>query len=428
MRTVTILLLLAMPLAGCLGGDAPADAGAPGDDARVEAAWPLPDPVTAMEWTQQVDDTSTAGIFDMGDFVYLSGTAGLRIFDFSDPTAPEFVGGPLEGTQVSEDVEAFFHPENNLTYAVISQGRGTGASATGNGAPAVTLINVTDPYEPTIITRVTDIGEAHNIAVVPGTAVVYVSHSTNDAGLGQWTPSSPAAGKIDIIDFTDPENPTVRVKEFPAASTSGEGQARAIAAPSCHDVTFNEELQRAYCSAITQTIIWDVTDPLDPRELQVITWPFNTIHHGAWDANNGTLLILGDESITIFVGTGPTCSPDRDYPTAGLWFFDISDLANPEPLDYFTVKWDPTDGTVPAYCSVHFGEVIHERGLFVTGWYAAGTVLVDFSDPTNVVQVDQFHAPTALDASSTSTWEAREINGHIVTGDSTRGVDVLRLV
>lgn len=427
MRTLTVLLLLAMPLAGCLGGGDASDAATAGEP-PAETLWPLPDPITGMEWQALVDETSTAGIHDLGDYVYLSGTAGLRIFDFSDPTAPALVGGPLEGTQASEDVEAFVHPADGMTYAVISQGRGTGASATGNGAPALTLINVTDPYEPTIVTRVTDIGEAHNIAVVPETAIVYVSHSTNDAGLGQWTPSSPAAGKIDIIDFTDIENPTVRIKEFPAASTSGEGQAHAIVAPSCHDVSFNGELKRAYCSAITQTIIWDVTDPLDPQEMQVITWPFNTIHHGAWDAHNGTLLILGDESATIFAGTGPTCSPDRDYPTAGLWFFDISDLANPEPLDYFTVKWDPTQGTVPAYCSVHFGEVIHERDLFVTGWYAAGTVLVDFSDPADVVQVDQFHAPTTLDAASTSTWEAREVNGHIVTGDSARGVDVLRLV
>jgi hypothetical protein len=412
-------------MAGCLGGGEPAVSETqPEPGVGADAA--LPDPVTGMEWLLLGDEDAAMGIYDLGDFVYLSGTAGLRIYDLSDPTAPDFVGGPVEGTQVSEDVEAFVHPKDNQTYAVISQGRGTGAYATGNGAPAVTLINVTDPREPEIVARVTDIGEAHNIAVVPGTAIVYVSHSTNDGGLGQWTPSSPSAGKIDIIDFTDPLHPTVRIKEFPLVST--EGATTSVVAPSCHDVTFNQELQRGYCSAITQTIIWDTSDPLEPREMHVITWPFNTIHHGAWDAMNGTILIMGDEHASIFAGTGPICSPDQDYPTAGLWFFDITDVSDPQPLDYFTVKWDAMSGASPAYCSVHFGEVIHERDLFVTGWYAAGTVLVDFSDPADVKQVAQFHAPTHAEASSTGTWEAREINGHVVTGDTARGMDVLRLV
>ncbi len=113
-------------------------------------------------------------------------------------------------------------------------------------------------------------------------------------------------------------------------------------------------------------------------------------------------------------------------PTSSIWFFDISDLATPLPLGYFQVEYDQVtaeSADVPAYCSTHLGDVIEGHDLFVLGWYAGGTVMVDFANPAAAQQVAAWHAPAP-----TSVWEARYHDGHVYAADTQRGLDILKIV
>ena len=58
----------------------------------------------------------------------------------------------------------------------------------------------------------------------------------------------------------------------------------------------------------------------------------------------------------------------------------------------------------------------------VMGHYTAGTSLIDFSALPIVREVDLYTA------SGTNTWEARYYNGHVYTGDTGRGMEILRIV
>jgi hypothetical protein len=403
MRALVLLAFLSPALSGCLsdgsdeGGSTPTPTGGP---APVE----VPASLASMEFIANGNATPTTGIWVEDGLAYLSGGQGLRIVDVSDPANPVPLSGLIADT-ASRDVDLIHHPNGRL-YAVLCQGN-----------PNLHLVDVTDPRDAFLVGNVTSIGPCHNLAAVPGTTLVYNSRS-----ISTHLPGAGETGQIDIIDYADPEDPKVTVFAFPAVVITAGGTPRPVLSTTCHDMTFNVPLQRAYCAGVTDTTIWDISDPSEPRIVQVIDWPGTNIHHGVWDARNGTLLILGDEFAGV-AAPSPPCSATVSDPTSALWFFDISDLATPLPLGYFQVEWDQglSEGGLPQYCSTHFGDVFSDRYL-VMGWYAAGTVLVDFQDPANARQVAHYRPDGA-----TNTWEARYWNGHVFTGDTARGMDILKL-
>lgn len=399
MRAWPVVFLMVLPLAGCLDATGPGE----GPDADPVAPDPgVPGTVGSMEFLGNAHEAATTGIWLHDDKAYLSGTGvGLRIIDITTPGEPVVLAEEVADVGNSRDVEVFVHPDGR-TYAALSAG-------------GVDLVDVTDPTAPVLVSSA---GPAsHNMAVVPGTAVVYNSRSVS-----AHVPAPGDTGQMDIIDFTDPADPVVTVFGFPAVIIDPMGKPRPVLSTTCHDITFNAGLQRAYCAGVTDTTIWDVSDPLEPVIIQVIDWPGTNIHHAAWDAHNGTMLVLGDEFGGVIAS--PPCSSTVRDPTSALWFFDISDLGNPVPVGYFQIEHDQVDQEDPGpwpYCSTHFGEVIEDRYI-VMGWYSAGTVLIDFEDPANAKQVAHHYR------AGTSTWEARYHKGHIYTGDTGLGMDVLRLV
>ncbi len=414
-------LLTSLLFAGCLSDTE--DIPNQGDEdtfPRPILAGQAPDVLSGMEFITQttVNDIALDGVDGLwlhDDYAYVSGPAGLRIVDIADPANPMVVHEGVPDT-ASRDVDIMVHPNGN-TYAVLSAG-------------GVKLVNVTEPSTAYLVS--TGDVQSHNMAVVPGTTIVYNSISLNIPGPvtgGELAGETGTTGKIDIVDFADPENPEVTQFWFPAVIQTPTGVPRTVQSTACHDITFNVELERAYCAGVTDTTIWDISDPLAPVIIQVIDYPLVNIHHGVWDARNGTLLILGDE----FAGAlaGPMCSSTVDYPTSALWFFDITDIETPVPVDYFQVDWDSitTETQDRSLCTTHFGTLIEGHDALVMGWYAAGTVLVDFSN----VQLDpDFGGATQIahhrPDGAVNTWEAREYKGHIFTGDTARGMDILRII
>lgn len=400
MRALALVLLLPL-LAGCLSGSDD-DPDAPGPGGADQDPTPFPADPIDFEFVANGNSSAVDGLWVEDGYAYLSGPVGLRIVDVHDPANPVQIGDAVAETS-SRDADLMRHPNGRL-YVTLSAGN-------------VKLVDVTDPTAPFVVSAAAV--SSHNHGVVPGTTLVYNSRSisTHVPGLGE-------TGQVDIIDFADPANPTVKVFAFPALIFDPAGKPHQVTSTTCHDMTFNAELARAYCAGVTDTTIWDVQDPANPVIIQAIDWPGTNIHHGIWDSWNGTLLIIGDE----FAGAaaGPMCSSTVAYPTAGLWFYDISDISLPVPLGYFQVEYDAVqvnEGQPEApLCTTHFGDIIDDQYL-VMGWYAAGTVLIDYADPANARQAAHYRPEGRV-----NTWEARYHDGHVYTGDTARGMDILRLV
>lgn len=384
MRWTATVALVAAALAGCAedGTDSGPEAPGAADDAPVDWARPLPESITGLERLASTPNvTDAGGIWLEGDLAYVAGQgAGLLVVDPTTPDAPRVIGQNADVN--ARDVDLLHY--GNRTVAV----------AAGSGA-GMHFIDVTVPEEPQHLSSVLGPPNVHNVAVVPGTHIVYNSRSVDTPG-------------IDVVDATDPAAPEL-------VNTFGD--------LTCHDVTFWMERERAYCPGVRETQIWDISDPKAPEVVTRIVNPAINIHHWALPMHNGSLLAVGDE----FAGSTDAaagCFANQPNPAGGtlsdpvgaVWFYDISDEAIPMPLSWVSAEL-PADQTPPTPCTAHFGEQVGDRDVLVVGWRAAGTYLIDFSD---------LSAPETLAKvpGDGDVWEARYHNGYVFTGDLGRGFEV----
>lgn len=442
---LTSLFALAA-LAGCLGGDPTPQA--PGPDPSF--ADPQPDRVTGLEPVGRLMGLDGepypggAGIWAHGDYVF--GTArglGFYVADIRDPTAPQVVWNTTEDalTGYGRDADVVEHPDGRLTLVIATQSDG------------MHIYDVTDPTAPDFLSR-TVFEDAtgtpipnHNVAVVPGTELVFNSRSGGDGSTN------------DLVDLSDPSQPVV----LGTYGTHG-----------CHDITFFSQAGsadfRAYCAGIERTEIWDLSR-LSPQGLSfgidlvatigfpegspvvgnpaLDAYPARTLHHLAMVNADASVLIIGDEQNGG--GTPGGCfyydeATGLSSFTGALWFYDISDESSPTLLSWLSPPTvmpefspeapDPSDvdpedpdldilrpytGGVPS-CTAHFGTLVPGEEKLVMAWYHAGVLLIDFSDPASPMILDQFQDE------GINTWDARVHGGYVFTGDIGRGMDVLQLV
>ncbi|MGB1586974.1 MAG: LVIVD repeat-containing protein [Thermoplasmatota archaeon] len=457
MKTQLILLtLVAAVLAGCTESDDPAPEPVL-EPVAMEPSYENVQPasVTGLEFVAQVQHAdgaafpSGSGIWVHGDRAYGSALGnGFFIVDISDPASPVLLWNATvdqdEGnnteTSFSRDADLIAHPDGRLTLVLATQTNG------------MHLWDVTDPTAPVLASIVSDIGPNHNVAVIPGTELVFNSQS---GGLGRTN---------EIIDARDPYNAYVL------------GQ---FGDHGCHDITFygmyhegddmghNHDKFRAYCAGIQRTEIWnlDSFDPATASGIEVIglvefgpdspvignpafqSYPVRTLHHLAMVNEDASVLIIGDEQNGG--GTPGACYVYEDNtgvstPFGALWFYDLSDETAPSLQGWIsaptivpdapgvpdpTTVIDPNNPTnvlrpvtngVPN-CTAHFGSLVPGEEKLVMSWYSAGVVLIDFSDISSPRILDQYQADP------TNPWDARIHGGYVYTGDIVRGMDVLRL-
>jgi hypothetical protein len=374
----------------------------------------LPDAISGMEHhaAAGADVPTGAGIAVYGSIVVVPSGAGTSIVSIADPANPERLSSFEAGTRGAAIIP---YPDGRVVTVLATAGN-------------ILVYDITDPTNPKELPSLDSEVGSHKVGVVPGTPIVYNAPS-NGGGTGAATPET-ATGYTDIYDLTNPDDP-VRVQEF----QNGYG---------CHHVYFHinadEDKYRAICAGVQMTQIWDITDPRDPEV--IVNVP---VHHGNPDvpptsaspavfshfsilSNDGNTLIVGDETGG---GAAPGCDVYVDSPLGGLsgpvgnlWFYDVSDESNPQLLSWLSPSLPferLADGTVPN-CTAHHGRLIPDndgRDLLAMAFYTAGVVLVDFTDPSAPFIVDQWN-------DGANTWEVWYHNGYLITGDISRGLDVLR--
>jgi hypothetical protein len=386
-----------------------------------------------------------SGNYVLGDYVFGSSLGeGFFIADVSDPENPRLVYDAPEDSETpfARKAEVIAHPDGRRTLVLATQSNG------------MHFWDVSDPEDPVWASSL-EFERNHYIAVMPGTEYVWNN------------PSSGAGGSNALVDARDPYNPRI-LGDY---GTHG-----------CHGTTFQggpgQAMWRGYCAGIQRTEVWDLAafdpaapdfgirlvavvdiadnpisgtpitnPPIPPNPTGITTTPVRSLHHFATASNDGSILIIGDEHRG---GGNPGACFHYDpvtgtsTPLGALWFFDISDLSDPVLLSWlsppFVAPVVPTLPTSPntdpsvigqlvggAYtavpnCTAHFGQVLPGQDKIVIGWYSAGVLLIDFSDPGNPVILDQYQ-PEGV-----NTWSARVSNGYVFTGDIGRGMDVLKLV
>jgi hypothetical protein len=297
---------------------------------------------------------------------------------------------------------SFFHcPGSQNDVAVVRRGLvaiGYHNSQCGEPGGGVRLVNVRNPRRPRLLGAVNDLpGGTHTLTVYPGKPIIYAS----PGGLAN------GGGTQQILDVSNPRNPKVAATFQPNA-------------PGCHDFTFyvTREKQLGFCPGLTETTIWDVSDPLEPSVIGRIVNPFIFFHHSAAVTHDGNYLMIGDENFAAH-----EC---RGGPTGAIFAYDISNPSVPRPVGYFGINRGPAVWTTAApgraeWCTAHLYNFIPGTYVMVASWYNGGMNVIDWSDPSNPQEIEHYWSEEA------NYWSAYWYRGRIYANDRRRGLDVFEV-
>jgi hypothetical protein len=378
-----------------------------------------------------------------GKRVYAGHYDGFQIIDASDPEDPrQLVDFACPGSQHDVSVWKdllFVSVETPRTSPACNSTPATppGTTPARAGFEGMRIFDVSDPTAPELIKGVpTDCG-SHTHTLVPdaenGRVLLYVaSYTASELPRSEYgneclrvDANGERHNKISVVEvpLDDPESASV-VSEPRFPQNDYRANAQGLNGwNGCHDISVYMAIERAASACMGEGQIWDISDKENPRTIARVHNRNVEFFHSATFSWDGRTVVYGDEAGG---GTGPRCRQQDPDTLGALWFYDVASLDTMDgataeaPLSHWKVP--RIQGDLPN-CTMHnFNTLpIKGRNVLVSSAYAAGTTVVDFTDPSNPVEVGH-HDPHGA-----NTWSSYWYNGHIYTNDGGRGVDVMLL-
>ncbi len=344
----------------------------------------------------RVDARFTSDLWLHGSFAY-TGTWGTRdgaggplqgdrlyAWDISDPAAPRLTDSVLVSATTVNDVKI--------------RADGTLAALTHEGAPpnGITLLDISDPLHPQVITRFTETLEpgVHNVWIEGDFVYVVVDGSNPNAGLR-------------ILDVSNPTSPVIVASFYGGNPSSNFGQF-------LHDVYVRDGL--AFLSHWDAgLIILDVGDgrrggsPQAPVEVGRLITEGGDVHN-AWYWPGGGYAFVGEE----------------DFSAPGVMHVvDVSDPSDPREVATFQVP-----GETP-----HNFWLDEEAEILYLGWYSQGVHALDVSGELmgeldrqgRLIASSLYDGAGACRTSGSCTWAPQLHAGHVWVSDQNSGLWSLRL-
>jgi hypothetical protein len=205
---------------------------------------------------------------------------------------------------------------------------------------------------------------------------------------------------------------------------SGPGTQKMSETNQCHDITVFPEVGLAAGACSGNGLLLDISDPKNPKRLDVASDKNFAYWHSATFNNDGTKVIFTDE----WGGGGrPRCRA-TDLPNWGAdAIFDIVD----RKLVFKGYYKMPAPQTDQENCVAHNGSLIPVPGrdIMVQAWYQGGVSVFDFTDSATPVEI-AFFDRGPIDAKNLMLggfWSAYWYNGQIYGSEIARGIDIFTL-
>jgi uncharacterized protein (DUF305 family) len=246
--------------------------------------------------------------------------------------------------------------------------------------------------------------------------------------------------RIDVIEIPVERTSEARIVDSPAVFADpelgvlaglwrggdhGDDTQETSQTDQCHDITVFPELGIAAGACSGNGILFDISDPLDPKRMDAVIDRGFAYWHSATFNNDGTKVIFTDE---WGGGKRPRC---RAYDPL-TWGADaIYDIVGGklEFRGYFKM---PAPQVEQENCVAHNGSIVPVPGrdIFVQAWYQGGISVIDFTDSAEPVEIAWFdRGPIDAEALLTGGfWSAYWYNGRIYGTEIVRGIDVLALL
>lgn len=371
------------------------------------------------------------GNLDQGTGPNASPPGGFRLMDISDPAQPAEVGQFVcSGDQT--DVSIW----GNIVITSIDKPTLSHCDKGEANWEGLRIVSIADRSNPEIVSTVrTDCG-SHTHTIYP---------DLENARLLVYVLSYPLAGRYNPAGALPTCNPAghrkISVVEVPLGRPQ---DARVIGTPSvgttigCHDVTVFLEREIAAAACLTESQIWDLSDPERPDIVATIRNPQINIHHSTAFSNDGTKLVIGDE--LGGAAASPGCLSDADT-FGGLFFYDLADPAAPELRQKFKLPQQ----MVSLFCTAHLFNVVPLRSdddILVSSWYTGATSVIDFSNLDRPPEQIAYYIPSDpvtpdQQPTEAAAWSSYWYRGHIYSNNfdedvnsispRSRGLDVFEV-
>jgi len=192
----------------------------------------------------------------------------------------------------------------------------------------------------------------------------------------------------------------------------------------CHDITVfpSKNIAAGACSG--NGIIFDITNPLQPKRLDAVVDKGFQYWHSATFNNDGTKVIFTDE---WGGGVQPRCRAADPMNWGANAIYDIVD----NKLVYRSHFKLPAAQGETENCVAHNGAIVPVKGrdLMVQAWYQGGLTILDFTDSSNPKEIAYFDRGPLHDDKliAGGYWSAYFYKGMIYGTEIYRGIDVFEL-
>ncbi len=192
----------------------------------------------------------------------------------------------------------------------------------------------------------------------------------------------------------------------------------------CHDITLFPAMGLAGGACEGYGFLLDISDPVRPTRIQAVADSNFSYWHSATFNNDGTQVLFSDE----WGGGGqPKCRETDPRQWGADAIFSLTNRVM-EFEGYYKL---PAAQTAQENCVAHNGSLIPVPGrdVMVQAWYQGGISVFDWTDPAHPMEIAFFdRGPVAPDHMQMGgSWSVYWYNGHIVSSEIARGLDVLEL-
>ena len=364
----------------------------------------------------------------VGDVAIQGTYGGLNFYDIKQPQKTELITQfACPGGQGDPSVT----PDGSLVFMSVDSARtddscnssGT-STANPDGWEGIRIIDTSDLSNVQQVATVrTDCG-SHTHTLVPGDSddvvYLYISSYGPNAAFPNCQPPHDAISIVEV-PLDDPASASVidKVVLFP------DGGATSRTA-GCHDITVYPELDLAAGACMGEGVLMNISDPTAPYVIDSVTDTNFAFWHSATFNNDASRVIFTDE---LGGGGGATCNEEVGPERGANAIFDIVGEGDDRSLEFISYFKIPRHQADTENCVAHNGSIVPAKGrdIMVQSWYQGGVSVLDFTDPTNPVEIAWFDRGALDPPALGGSWSAYWYNGYIYSSDITLGLDVLRL-
>ena len=223
--------------------------------------------------------------------------------------------------------------------------------------------------------------------------------------------------------FADPETGTLA--GLWRGGDHGEDSQETEITDQCHDITVFPSANLAAGACSGNGILFDITDPINPERIDVVTDTGFAYWHSATFNNEGTKILFTDE----WGGGGRARCRAWDPLNWGAdAIYDIVD----EKLEFRSHYKMPAPQLETENCVAHNGSIVPVPGrdIFAQAWYQGGISVIDFTDSANPIEIAYFDRGPIMEEEliTGGYWSVYYYEGAIYGTEITRGLDILKLI